>query len=80
MEKLDAKFVSTLNSALNKLRGHSRRLLAAEIALDYFDGSARKMERVLNVSRDMVELGLREKSSGIECLGSHAFSGRKKKN
>lgn len=79
MEKLDTKFIASLNSALSKMSGHTRRLYAAELALDYFGGSARATERALNVSRSMVGLGLREKASGIECLGAFSLRGSKKK-
>jgi len=79
MEELNSKFISSLNSALRKMTGHTRRIYAAELALDYFKGSARKTERVLDVSRSMVELGLHEKATGIRCLDAFESRGRKKK-
>ncbi len=68
-----------IKSALTKLTGHKRRLYAAEIANAYFDGSARKTERALSVSREMVQLGLNELRTGIRCLENTMTKGRKKK-
>ena len=79
MTKLDAKIISSFNSAISKLTGHNRRLYAAELTNEYFDGSARKAERYLKVSREMIKLGLEELRSGIQCLGAFNQRGRKKK-
>ncbi len=38
------------------------------------------LERALNVSRSMVKLGLREKASGIVCLGAFGLRGSKKRH
>jgi hypothetical protein len=61
------------------MTGHIRRSYAAELAITYFDGSARKTERALGVSRDMVTLGLHEARTGIRCIDNFKQRGRKKK-
>jgi hypothetical protein len=78
MNTLSPPIISSFKSALNKMTGHTRRLFAAELANIYFDGSARKTERVLGISRDMIELGLRELQIGIRCLENFSQRGRKK--
>lgn len=46
----------------------------------FFDKSSRKAERYLNISRDMVELGLHEKRTGIRCIDAYQERGAKKKS
>lgn len=79
MEQLDERVLSSFNSALEKMTGYTRRAYAAELAVTYFDGSARKAERYLNVSRALVFLGLKERETGIQCLDSFQLRGRKRK-
>ena len=79
MDTLSPAVIESFNLALQKLTGHKRRAYAAELAITYFDGSSRKTERALAVSRQMVTLGLRERATGIRCLGAHTFKGRKKR-
>jgi hypothetical protein len=80
METLSPNVLSSFKSALNKMTGHTRRLFVAELAKSYFDGSSRKTERALGVSREMVDLGLQELNSGIRCLENFSQRGRKKKS
>ena len=68
-----------MKSALSKLTSYKRRSYAAELAHTYFDGSARKTERELGVSRSMVELGLKEQETGIRCMENFKLRGSKKK-
>ena len=79
MQELTAVVLSSLNSALSKMSGYRRRQYAAELAQTYFEGSARKAERHLKVSRKTVTLGLHELRSGIRCLENFQNRGRKKK-
>lgn len=79
MDTLPANVIASFNLALAKLTGHSRRSFAAQVAIAHFDGSSRKTERFLAVSRQMVELGLKERATGICCLDAHCLKGRKKK-
>ena len=76
---LAPEVIATYNSALEKLTGYKRREFAAELCEQFFDNSPRKIERNLNVSRDMVELGLHERRTGIHCLESFELRGAKKK-
>lgn len=79
MEKIDSKILSSFKSALHKLTGHNRRIYAAELSKTYYDGSARKTERALGVSRKVVALGLKELETGICCVEQFNLRGRKKK-
>lgn len=79
MKKLPLEFISTINSALEKLTGFKRRAYAAEICIEYFESSPMKMERALNVGREMVKLGLSEYRSGIRCVDAYNMRGAKKK-
>ena len=71
--------MSSFNSALSKLTGYKEREFAAELCEEYFGGSSRKTERYLNVSRDMVSLGLHERRTGIRCMDAYELRGAKKK-
>lgn len=77
---LGIKVIKSFNSALAKLTGCERREFAAELCEVYFDNSPRMTERRLFVSRDMVDLGLNEKRTGIRCLDNYEERGVKKKN
>jgi hypothetical protein len=79
MKILEPEYVSVFNSALSKLTGFTRREYAAELCELFFDGSASKMERYLNVSRKMVELGMHERRTGIQCIELFSKRGAKKK-
>ena len=52
------KIKKSIKSALRKLTSYKLRSYAAELAHTYFDGSARKTERELGVSRSMVDESL----------------------
>ena len=79
MSDLSPEVKQSLNSALNKLTGFSRREYAAELCETYFENSARKMERGLKVSRCMIELGQHERRTGIRCMDAYCLRGAKKK-
>lgn len=76
---LAPEVMSSFNSALSKLTGYERRQYAAELCEKFFENSPRIMERRLKVSRQMVELGLHERRSGIRCLDAYNQRGTKKK-
>jgi len=76
---LHESVISSFNSALEKLTGYKKRSFAAELCEQYFDGSSRRMERHFNVGREMVELGLHERRTGIRCLDAYESRGVKKK-
>jgi hypothetical protein len=79
MKALSPTVIESFNSALQKLTGYKRRAYAAGLFVAHFDGSARKTERALAVSRQMISLSLKERATGIRCVDAHAFKGRKKK-
>lgn len=80
MKNLSPQIIDSFNSALQKLTGSSRRSLAAEICIEFFESSPTKMERHLKVGREMVKLGLQEHLSGICCVDGFSLRGAKKKN
>ncbi len=77
---LAAEVIASFNSALSKLTGYKRRAYAAELCEKFFESSARKMERHLKVSREMVELGLNERRTGMRCVDAFEQRGAKKKS
>ena len=77
---LAAEVIASFNSALNKLTGYNRRAYAAELCEKFFESSPRKMERHLEVSREMVELGLHERRTGMRCVDAFAQRGAQKKS
>ena len=79
MEKLSVEIKESFNLALSLLTGYERRKYAAFLAKRYFDGSARKTERELRVSRAVVELGIKEQETGLCCIENFHDRGRKKK-
>lgn len=79
MEVLSTVIIASFKSALTKLTGCARRAYAAELATTYFEGSARKTERALGISREMVTVGLHENRSGIRCVEDFGARGSKKK-
>jgi len=79
MKALSPEVLSSFKTALSLLTGYKKRQLAAELAVKFFDSSARKTEFYLGVRRDMVELGLHELRSGIRCEDGYSLRGRKKR-
>jgi hypothetical protein len=72
------KIKKTIRDAGNALTGYKRRTFVAQVAIDYFDGSARKTERIMGWSRDMVFLGLNEIRTGIRCIDNYSGRGNKR--
>ena len=79
METISPEIINVLNSALQKLTGYSRRAYAAELCEQFYNNSSRNMERHLKVGREMVDLGLNERRTGIRCLDNYEQRGAKKK-
>jgi len=78
MNELTDQHVATIKDAASKLTGASRRAFQAKVALDYFEGSGRRAERVFGWSRKTVELGLNELRTGITCVGNMSARGNRK--
>ena len=71
--------VKDLKLAAAKMVGAKRRAFVAQMTNKYYQGSARKAERELGWKRTMVEKGLAEEQSGIECIGAQSYrSGSKR--
>ncbi|MEL6162106.1 MAG: hypothetical protein AAFR18_23110 [Cyanobacteria bacterium J06627_32] len=69
---------TTFKDAARKLTGAKKRAFTAQVALDYFDGSARRTERALGWDRVMVQRGLDSLKSGIPYADNYSARGRKK--
>lgn len=67
-----------VKDACKRLTGFKRRSFQAEIAIKYFDGSARKTEREMGWGRESVTKGLKEAESGIRCVDNYQGRGRTK--
>lgn len=75
---LDEKLKSTIRDAAKKLTGTKKREFMAQVTIDYFGGSSRKAETHLGWKRQAVQLGLKEKETGISCYDNYHARGRKK--
>lgn len=75
---LTEKVKTTFKDAAYKLTGVKKRAFTAQVALDYFDGSARKTERVLGWDRVSIQRGLDSLESGIPYADNYSARGRKK--
>jgi hypothetical protein len=77
VDTLNETVIRTLREAARRLTGPSRRQFQAQVALDYLDGSPRRVEQVLGWGRGAVELGLHELRTGIICQDDYTTRGRK---
>lgn len=76
---LSSEQIEDLKLAASKMVGAKRRTFIAQMTNKYCQGSARKAEREFGWKRTMVELGLAEERSGIECIGAQSYrSGSKR--
>jgi hypothetical protein len=74
-----ASHIADLRLAASKMTGPTRRVLQAEMTLQYCQGNPLQAETVFGWGRHTVALGLSERRTGIICLGAQAaFSGRKR--
>jgi hypothetical protein len=76
--ELTEQVLETIKSAGQKLTGYLRRQFQAEVAERYCDGVARRAEMVFGWGRDAVQLGLRERRTGIRCVDDYSSRGRHK--
>lgn len=65
-----------LRLAADHLTGHPKRAFQAEVALALCGGSARRAERRFGWGRAAVHTGLRERATGIRCVGHSPARGR----
>lgn len=75
---LSDKIKATFKDAAYKLTGPKKRAFTAQVALDYFEGSARKTERALGWDRVSIQRGLDSLESGIPYADNYSARGRKK--
>jgi len=78
MKKIDAEKKELIEEAVKRLKGYEQREYQAQIALNYFDGSARKTERAMGWGRERVKVGLKEIETGIRCINRYKDTGRKR--
>ncbi|MBE9067592.1 hypothetical protein IQ260_13085 [Leptolyngbya cf. ectocarpi LEGE 11479] len=69
---------ATFKDAAGKLTGQKKREFTAQVALDYFDGSARKTEATMGWDRRSVQRGLNSLRTGIPYQDNYQARGRKK--
>ena len=69
---------ATFKDAARKLTGEKKRAFIAQVALDYYDGSARKTERALGWDRVSIQRGLDSLRTGIPYQDNYQARGRKK--
>jgi hypothetical protein len=68
---------ATFKDAARKLTGSQKRAFTAQVALDYFEGSARKTERAMGWGRVSVQRGLDALASGEPYQDNYSARGRK---
>jgi len=66
---------STIRSAATALTGYKRRVFIAQVAIDYFDSSARKTEKYMGWARETVDTGMHELRTGIRCIENYSARG-----
>jgi len=75
---LTEQIKGTFKDAARKLTGDKKRAFTAQVTLDYFDGSARKAERVMGWDRLSIQRGLDALASGVPYQDHYSDRGRKK--
>lgn len=72
------KIKKTIQHAAKALTGYKHRAFIAEVAIDYFDGNARKIEREMGWGRDTIITGMGEIRAGIRCIDHYSGRGNKR--
>lgn len=75
---LSDQIKATFKDAARKLTGQKKREFTAQVALDYFDGSARKTEAIMGWDRRSIQRGLTSLKTGIPYQDQYQARGRKK--
>ena len=70
---------STFKDAAKKLTGRNKKDFMAKVTEDYFDGSARKAEKVLRWSRQSVQLVLHKRLTEIVSVENYQARGQYKR-
>jgi len=74
---LSASVKATFKDAAHKLTGAKKRAFTAQVALDYFDGSARKTERAMGWGRLSIQRGLDTLATGEPYPDNYRARGHK---
>jgi hypothetical protein len=75
---LTASGKAIMKNTAKKLTGNKRRTFEAEVTNEFYNGNARRAERELNWGRATISQGIKELSSGFECIGNLNMCGDKK--
>jgi hypothetical protein len=67
-----------IDEAVKRLKSYERREYQGYIAIEYFEGNARKTESVMGWGREGVKLGMKEIETGIRCINRYKDTGRKR--
>jgi hypothetical protein len=78
MKKMNNETKKLINEAVKRLKGYERREYQAYIALEYFQGNARRTEYAIGWGREALTLGMKEIETGIRCINRHKDTGRKR--
>jgi hypothetical protein len=67
-----------LQQSADSLSGYHKRLFMARTVRDIFEGKPYRAQRILGWNRETIDKGLRELTTGIECIdGRRGLTGRK---
>lgn len=75
---LSAQIKAIIKNAAQKLTGYKRRTFEAGVTNEFYNGNARKVEREFNWGRATIFQGIKELSTGFECIGNLKMRGNKK--
>jgi len=78
MTKMSNKEKELIQDACKRMTGFKKREYQATITLEYFNGSARKAERIMGWGRKSVDMGLGEMRTGLICINNFEGRGRKR--
>ena len=78
MKTINNEKKELIHEAVKRLKGYERREYQAYIALEYFQGNARRTEYAMGWGREMLILGMKEIETGIRCIHRYKDTGRKR--
>jgi len=78
MKKMDTEKKELIQETVKRLKSYEQRGYQAQITLDYFDGNARKAERVMEWGRKALKVGMKEIETGLRCVNRYKNTGRKR--
>ena len=78
MKTINNEKKQLIHEAVKRLKGYERREYQAYIALEYFQGNARRTEYAMGWGREMLTLGMKEIETGIKCIHRYKDTGRKR--